>query len=116
MPSFKGFRSASQAPKPRKTSRKSLTRQKVYEDLINELPEGQVGELEPDSGETTRSVKVNLGTAAKRLGVQVMVWDAHGYVYFTRGTKGRPPSAAEVNRASASAQLPIDEDKEITLS
>lgn len=115
MPKLRALKQFYEAPRPRKVSRRSQNRQLVYDELVMELPEGQVGELEPDAGETTRALKVNLGAAGKRLGIALQVWDDKGLVYFRRGNKnGRMPSAAEIARATPALDIVFQEDEDDT--
>lgn len=99
-----------EAPRATRTSRRSQVKQKTYEDLVMQVPEGQVGELEPDPGENTRSVKVSLRNAAKRLGIPIEVWDSGGLVYVRKG--GRPaavrmPAAKDIHQGPVDSREPL---------
>jgi hypothetical protein len=65
--------------------------QQKFDDFVRGVDVSDVGDLELDSGENLRSVKVRLRRASSRLGVDLDIWDANGHVYFKRVTRrGRP--------------------------
>ena len=65
-----------QAPEPDQVrgSRKNRDRKVAYEQFIQTLPEGKVGELTVDAGETVRAVALRLHRAALRLDVGIAAW------------------------------------------
>ena len=83
-------RSASEVPQPRRATKAIQEAQLQYEGFIDSI-DGDVGDLELDSDENPRGVKVRLRRAATRLGRDIDIWDANGHVYFRVATKrGRP--------------------------
>jgi hypothetical protein len=84
-------RKPEQVPGPVKASRAVQERHRLYEGFIRDVGAGSVGELQLESNEPMRSVKVRLRRAASRLGVELEIWDADGRIYFKPATKqGRP--------------------------
>jgi hypothetical protein len=90
VPKFE-VKKANEVPGPVKTSRAVQEQHRLYEGFIRDVGAGRVGELQLESNEQMRSVKVRLRRAASRLGVELEVWDADGRIYFKPATKrGRP--------------------------
>jgi hypothetical protein len=86
-------RKLSEVPKPSRVSRAIREKQELYEDFIKAAG-AEVGELELDSDEAVRAVKVRIRRAATRLGTDVEIWDSDGKVYFSRAQRrGRPRKA-----------------------
>ena len=78
-------------PPPSRASRAVREQQQKFDDFVRGIDVTDVGDLELDSGENVRSVKVRLRRASSRLGVDLDIWDSNGHVYFRRVTRrGRP--------------------------
>ena len=87
-------RKASDVPAPQRGTKATREAQRQYEEFIQAIS-SDVGELEMDTGENPRGVKVRLRRAATRLGREIETWDADGRVYFRLATRrGRPRKAA----------------------
>jgi hypothetical protein len=80
-------RKPEQVPGPVKASRAVQEQHRLYEGFIRDVGAGRVGELQLESNEPMRSVKVRLRRAASRLGVKLEIWDADSRVYFKPATK-----------------------------
>ena len=90
------IRNASEVPSPPKANRAVLEQQRLYEGYIREA-EGNVGELELESDESVRSIKVRLRRAATRMGSKLDIWDINSRVYFQAEAprrRGRPHKSA----------------------
>lgn len=95
MPKFE-VRSSTDVPPPSRSSRAIRELQAQYEAFLRGI-NGDAGELQLESSESMRSVKVRLRRAATRLGLDIDIWDANGFVYFKRATRrprGRPAKNA----------------------
>jgi hypothetical protein len=69
--------------------------QQKYDDFVLGIATSEVGDLELDSGDNVRSVKVRLRRASTRVGASLSIWDANGHVYFQHVTRrGRPRKSA----------------------
>ncbi len=91
-------RKVSDVPAPLRASRAVREQQQLYEGFIRQIG-GDVGELEPGSGEQIRSLKVRLRRAATRLNAELEIWDANDRVYFrtqAQRRRGRPSKQAKV--------------------
>jgi phosphoribosylformylglycinamidine synthase subunit PurS len=89
-------RKANEVPSPSRSPRAVREQQALYEGFIRQI-DGNVGELEPGSGENVRSIKMRLRRAASRIGFNIDIWDADGKVYFQAARpRGRPMFTAEV--------------------
>ncbi len=87
-------RKPSEAPPPSRSSKSVQEQQQKYDDFISSIDIGVVGDLELESGEKIRSVKVRLRRASTRVGVTIEIWDVNGHVYFRRVMRrGRPRSS-----------------------
>jgi hypothetical protein len=88
-------RKPSEAPPPSRSSKAVREQQQKYDDFIRSIDASEVGDLELESSENVRSVKVRLRRASSRIGIDVEIWDANGHVYFRRITRrGRPRRSA----------------------
>jgi hypothetical protein len=88
-------RKASEAPPPSRSSKAVREQQQKYDDFVRKIDSSDVGDLELDTNENVRSVKVRLRRASSRLNVDLDIWDANGHVYFRRVTRrGRPRKQA----------------------
>ena len=88
-------RKPNEAPPPSRSSKAVREQQQKYDDFIRSIDSTDVGDLELDSNENVRSVKVRLRRASSRLSVDLDIWDANGHVYFRRVTRrGRPRKQA----------------------
>ena len=85
----------SEAPAPLRMSRAVRERQQQYEDYVKGVDSSGVGDLELDSSEDVRSIKVRLRRASNRLAIKLDIWDADVHVYFQReARRGRPKKQA----------------------
>lgn len=92
MPKFT-IRKPGEVPQNTRLSKAVRELQLAYEGYITSVGD-QVGELELEPSEDTRSIKVRLTRAASRLGVNIKAWDANGKVYFQKKVhRGRPRKA-----------------------
>ena len=88
-------RKPSEAPSPSRSSKAVREQQQKYDDFIRSIDASEVGDLELESNENVRSVKVRLRRASPRIGIEIDIWDANGHVYFRRITRrGRPRRSA----------------------
>lgn len=88
-------RKPSEAPSPSRSSKAVREQQQKYDDFIRSIDASEVGDLELESNENVRSVKVRLRRASSRIGIEIDIWDANGHVYFRRITRrGRPRRSA----------------------
>jgi hypothetical protein len=88
-------RKASEAPPPSRSSKAVREQQQKYDEFVRRIDSNDVGDLELESNENVRSVKVRLRRASSRLGTDLEIWDANGHVYFRRVTRrGRPRKQA----------------------
>ncbi len=71
-----------QAPVPAKPSGRLQARMKLYEEHVAAVGPGEVGVLVPDRVETTRSLALRIGRAARRINKPVKTWIDKGTVYF----------------------------------
>ncbi len=78
-----------EAPPPSRLPRAVREQRQRYEDFIRRIEVNAVGDLQLDSSENLRSVKVRLRRAASRLSIDVDIWDSEGRVYFRRVTRRR---------------------------
>lgn len=104
MPTAQG-RSFGAVPSPSRGSRKSRVKQSQYNDFVRMLEvEGtEVVDLELTEGEEPRAIKMSLHQAAKRVGIEIDVWDLNGHVYFRKGRapgrkQNRPRSMLDLTR------------------
>ena len=89
------LRKPTEAPLPTRSSRVVREQQQRYDDFVRRIESNDVGDLELDSNENVRSVKVRLRRASSRVGIDLDIWDANGHVYFRRVTRrGRPRKQA----------------------
>ena len=85
------IRKPSEAPPPSRSSRAVQEQQRRYDDFVRKVDVSDVGDLELEPNESTRSVKVRLRRASTRLNVELDIWDADGHIYFRRvSRRGRP--------------------------
>ena len=88
-------RKPSEAPPPSRSSKAVREQQQKYDEFIRSIDASEVGDLELESNENVRSVKVRLRRASSRIGIDIDIWDANGHVYFRRITRrGRPRRSA----------------------
>ena len=82
---------ASEVPAPTRASRAVREQQRLYDDFVKSIDAGGAGELQLESGETIRAVKVRLRRASTRVAIDLDIWDVDGRVYFRRLVRrGRP--------------------------
>jgi hypothetical protein len=94
-------RRLSEVPAPTRTSRKAQVKQSEYNGYLRVLEDSEVGDLELDPADNSRSVKMSLQRAARRLGMEIDVWESNGHVYFRKSAgarKGRPRSMLDLTR------------------
>ncbi len=85
------IRKPSEAPLPSRSSRAVQEQQRRYDDFVRKVDVSDVGDLELELNESTRSVKVRLRRASTRLNIELDIWDADGHIYFRRVLRrGRP--------------------------
>ena len=85
---------------------KGYQQRQIYRDNLSKLGEGQVWEVQPESDETLRKLKVNVRRAANELGINVAYGDtAEGTLLVWREApreigrrRGRPRRANEASR------------------
>lgn len=88
-------RKPSEAPPPSRSSKAVREQQQKYDEFIRSIDASEVGDLELESNENVRSVKVRLRRASSRIGIDIDIWDVNGHVYFRRITRrGRPRRSA----------------------
>jgi hypothetical protein len=85
MPLF-NVRSPSEVPQPSKSPKSVQEYRRQYEDYVRTIADN-VGELGLLPGDTIRSVKLRLRRAARRVGIDLEVWDAGERVYFRKRKK-----------------------------
>ena len=73
---------SSVAPGPMRSTGKLTARMRQYEDYVSAVKSGEVGQLIPDEGETTRGLALRVSRAAKRVGKTADTWVRDGSVYF----------------------------------
>jgi hypothetical protein len=80
---------------------KGFQLRQVYRDNLGKLSEGQIWEVEPESGETLRKLKVNVRRAANELNMNVRYGETHEGTLLIwseapreRGRRGRPRKVA----------------------
>jgi hypothetical protein len=74
---------AAQAPRPARQSGRLAMRMRQYEDHIGSVKSGEVGQLDPEEGETARGIALRVGRAARRMNKTANTWMVDGTVYFT---------------------------------
>ena len=88
-------RKPGEAPSPSRSSRAVRELQQKYDDFVRGIDSSEVGDLELDTSDNVRSVKVRLRRASSRLGANLNIWDVNGHVYFQHVTRrGRPRKQA----------------------
>jgi len=73
----------SEAPRPARQTRSLAARMRQYEQFVQEVAPGKVGQLTPSGGESVRALNLRISRAATRTGRPVVTWIADGSVYFS---------------------------------
>ena len=85
------IRKPSEAPPPSRSSRAAQKQQRRYDEFVRKVDVSEVGDLELEPSESSRSVKVRLRRASSRLNIDLEIWDADGHICFRRMMRrGRP--------------------------
>ena len=85
------IRKPSEAPPPSRSSRAAQKQQRRYDEFVRKVDVSEVGDLELEPSESSRSVKVRLRRASSRLNIDLEIWHADGHIYFRRMMRrGRP--------------------------
>ena len=78
-------------------------RMRQFESYASEVAAGEVGVLEPEHAETTRSLAMRMSRAATRLGREIETWSADGKLYFkVEGAKKTPSARLELGKKPSS--------------
>ena len=83
------LRKSDEVPIRKKGTSAQKEQQALYEGFIKQIADN-VGELQLGEDERSRSVKVSLRRASKRLGTELEIWEVDGRVYFRRQSQRRP--------------------------